>query len=118
MSEKVKFEELVSKVSFGAVKEALLLAKPSYKDKSEEEIRKILGLTEHQYQHFQKAMATNLSKELHTEIDQTILRGDSLEFPNSFNVHKYFMRRTNQKGERLYKLSITARKRMKERINQ
>ena len=118
MSEKMKFEELVSNVSEWAVLEALASAKRSYKDYREDDWKKLFGLTDYQYQLFLNALNRNLSAELQGEIDATLIAGDSVEFPKSFNVRKYVMTRTDSTGKPISKLSISTRERMKQLINQ
>ena len=114
---KVVFTEIVNEVSWDAFREAIELAKPNYKEKTDDELREILGLTEHQFSHFQKALGKKNAEHVQGGIHKTLLNGDSVELPHMLNIYVYQSKRTNEEGKELKKLSIKTRTKMKKQIN-
>ena len=114
---KVNFNEIVNDVTWKSFREAIGLAKPSYKGKGDNELREIFGLTEYQFSHLQKALGTRLGENLQGGINQTLINGDSIEIPHSMNIYVYQSKRKNSEGQEMKKLSIKTRTKMKKQIN-
>jgi hypothetical protein len=117
--EKIKLPQLVQAVAKESFKEALKVAKPKYKDKTDEELAEILGLTEFQFKHFtEKALGDAFSENLEKAIASILHQGNSLEVPHQFNVFVHESKaRKNENGEPSRKLSIRTRRSLKAGLN-
>jgi hypothetical protein len=119
MSRKVKLQEIVNEVAPIAFKEALGKANPKMKNKTNEELAAILGLSEHQYKHFMGlALGRAISECVEDKISRVLKQGDSVEVPHQFQVYVHTSEaRKNEKGEPAKKLSVKTRRGLKRELN-
>lgn len=118
--EKVKFQELVQGIANEAFKEAIGIAKPKYKEKSDEEFAEILGLTEYQYNHFlDNVLGRVVADKVHSKMLELLNQNKSIEMPHSFNIFVHESKaRTNENGAPARKLSIRTRRALKNELNE
>jgi hypothetical protein len=116
---KVKFQELVQEVAGDVFKEAIGVAKPKYKGKSDQELAEIMGLSEYQYNHFkEKALGNTLGKALEAKIIELLKNHNSIEVAHAFNVFVHeSSARKNENGTSARKLSIRTRQALKRDLN-
>lgn len=128
---KVKVGELVKSITGAALREAIVTAKPKYKDLTDAELAEKFGLTEFQFGHLaDKALGNAIAEKLEVGIEQVLLNGDSLEVPHQFNVFVHTSKgtvskdgkvlsspRLNKNGEPSKKLSVRTRRNIKDKLN-
>lgn len=118
MSEKIKVQEVFNNVTEEAFKEALGKACNKLKGIADEELQKVLGLSDYQFKHFFKALSRSMGEKFEAEVHALFHKGNSLEVPHQFQVyvHESESRKT-ESGAPAKKLSIRTRRGLKNGLN-